>query len=44
MQRATLSSLPDVLDAKDVASVLGIGYIKSLKLLKYGKMNYCTIR
>lgn len=39
MQRASLASLPDVLDAKDVAGFLGISYIKALKLLRYSGMN-----
>lgn len=39
MQRASLASLPDVLDARDVAGFLGISYIKALKLLRYSGMN-----
>jgi len=39
VQRASLASLPDVLDAKDVAGFLGISYIKALKLLRYSGMN-----
>lgn len=39
MQKACLASLPDVLDARDVAGFLGISYIKALKLLRYSGMN-----
>jgi len=38
-----LASLPDVLDAKDVASFLCIGYVKALKLIRYGGMNYIKL-
>ena len=43
MQKAYLDSLPDVLDAKDIAQVLGIGYVKSLNLIRFGGMNYIKI-
>jgi len=43
VQKASLSSLPDVLDARDVASVLGIGYTKALRVIRYGGMNYIRI-
>jgi len=43
MQKACLDSLPDVLCAKDVAAFLGIGYVKALKLLRYGGMNTIQI-
>ena len=35
--------MPDVLDARDIASVLGIGYTKSLQLVRYGGMKYIRI-
>ena len=34
MAKARLAEFGDTLDARDVASVLGISYIKTLKLLK----------
>ena len=43
MSRASLDSLPDVLNAKDVASVLGIGYVKALKVIRFGGMNYLKV-
>ena len=43
MAKVSLESLPDVLDAKDVASALGIGYVKALKLIRHGGMNYIRI-
>ena len=43
MEKASLAALPDVLDARDVAAVLGIGYVKALKLMKYGKMRYLRL-
>ncbi|MCL2398533.1 MAG: helix-turn-helix domain-containing protein [Defluviitaleaceae bacterium] len=43
MQKASLVSLPDVLDAKDIAGFLGIGYVKALKLIRYGGMRYIQI-
>ena len=43
MQKASMNTLPDVMDAKDVASALGIGYVKALKLMRYGGMNYVRI-
>jgi len=43
VQKASLASLPDVLDARDIASVLGIGYVKALRLIRYGDMNYIRI-
>ena len=43
MSKVRIETLPDVLDAKDVASVLGIGYVKALKLMRYGGMNSMRI-
>ena len=34
--RVNLSSLPDVLHPRDISSVLGVGYAKSLHLIKHG--------
>ena len=43
MAKVRIDSLPDVLDAKDVASALGIGYVKALKLIRHSGMNYIRI-
>jgi len=43
MSKVQIESLPDVLDARDIANVLGIGYIKALKLIRYGGMNYLQL-
>ena len=43
MQRATLTSYPDVLDAKDVASILSVSYISALRVIRYGGINYVRI-
>jgi excisionase family DNA binding protein len=41
--KVSFTSLPDVLDARDVASALGIGYTKALKLIRYGGMNFIQL-
>jgi len=43
MQKISLDSLPDILCPKDVAGALGIGYVKALKLIRYGGMRYIQI-
>ena len=43
MNKTNLTLMPDVLDAKDIASVLNIGYVKALKLIRYGGMRYIQI-
>jgi excisionase family DNA binding protein len=43
VEKASLAALPDVLDARDIAAVLGIGYVKALRLMKYGKMRYIRL-
>jgi excisionase family DNA binding protein len=43
MKKKSLDSLPDVLTARDIAGALGIGYSKSLKVIKYGGLNYLKI-
>jgi len=43
LKEACLASLPDVLDARDIAGFLNIGYVKALKLIRYGNMNYIQI-
>ena len=43
MKNASIDLLPDVLDAKDIAAFLSIGYVKSLKLIRYGGMKYIQI-
>lgn len=40
MKKAYLNTLPDVLNAKDIAGVLGVGYVKALKLIQFGNMPY----
>ncbi|AOT72807.1 MerR family transcriptional regulator [Geosporobacter ferrireducens] len=37
------SNYPEILNAKMIAEILGIGYIKSLKLIKYSDMKYIKI-
>ena len=41
--KVCLASLPDVLNARDIASILGIGYVKSLHIIRFGGMNYIQI-
>ena len=41
--KVCLASLPDVLNARDIASVLNIGYVKALHLIRFGGMNYIQI-
>lgn len=43
LKKVYLASMPDVLDAKDVSKVLGIGYVKALRLIQYGDMNYIKV-
>ena len=43
MSKVTIASLPDVLNARDIACVLNIGYVKALGLIRYGGMNYIRI-
>ena len=43
MDRASLASVPDVLDARDIAKILGVGYTKALKVIRYGGFNYIRI-
>jgi len=43
MAKATLANLPDVLDARDIAGVMGIGYVKALRLVQYGGLPYIRI-
>ena len=43
MQKASIDSLPDILDAKLIAAFLNIGYVKSLKLIRFGGMRYIKI-
>lgn len=38
-----IDSLGDVLNAEDISNVLGIGYVKSLKLIKYGGIPHIRI-
>ena len=45
MKNVNLDSLPDesALDARAVASLLNIGYVKALRLMQYGGMNSVKI-
>ena len=43
MQKISLDSMGDVLDAKDIAGILGIGYTKALKLIRFSGMNFIQI-
>ena len=42
MQKAQIDSMGTFLDSKDVAALLGISYIKALKLVRY-HMNHIKI-
>lgn len=37
------SSYPDILNAKMIGEILGIGYVKALKLIKYSDIKYIKI-
>ena len=43
MKKVSISSLPDVLTAKDISRVLGTGYNKALLTIRYGGMNYIRL-
>ena len=43
MTKPTLASMPDVLNARDVAYILQISYVKALKLIRYGGMSYIQL-
>ena len=43
MKKVSIDSLPDVLDARDIADVLGIGYVKALRLIRCSGMNYLQL-
>ena len=43
MSKVRIESLPDILDAKDIATFLSIGYAKSLKLIRFSGMRYIQI-
>ncbi len=38
-----LKGYPDVLTAKMVAEILGIGYVNALRVIRYGDVNYIKI-
>lgn len=38
-----VDSLPSVLSARDISKVLDIGYVKALKVIRYGGMNYLQL-
>lgn len=40
MANTKLGSLPDVLNPRDVASALGVGYAKALHLIKHGGITH----
>ena len=37
------SNYPEVMDAKMIAEILNIGYVKALKLVRYGGIKYIKI-
>jgi excisionase family DNA binding protein len=39
----TLQDFPEMLNARMIAEILGVGYTKSLNLLKYGDLPYLKI-
>ena len=43
MAKTFVDSLPDVLNARDIADFLNIGYAKALRLIRFGGMRYIQI-
>lgn len=43
MAKASLDTLPDALSARDISKVLGLGYTKSLRLIRFGGLPYIKL-
>lgn len=38
-----INEYPEVLDARMIATIMGIGYVKALHTIKYGGINYLKL-
>ena len=43
MNKRRLEALPDALTARDISGFLGIGYTKSLRLIRYSGLPYIKL-